>query len=416
MAGTDKKRGFSASELTAGRMYDLNGPGMVKRDWFGLIDCFTRLVTAIGLYYYNLLSCPLRFTYYVPYWMAQWHGWLYGLISFLFIPIFPLLIMVWALWKRVKAKIVPRDDWMMKGPGRIFFLSPPGRLATWLWDSYLDLSQLVGVFLMCNRGCTLEQLKEAARTAVVDTPKTDKTFWRRLMSDTDVRVPLELGVFKEGRMRWNSDVDVDERDVVAKIADSYLGIGDKFLEFGKDFKTKADLEKIAVKCKEWEGRTVLLLEWVRPLQETGVHSFDVVTVSTANGPRVVSMLYWGECTGPTSHTARGGYVVDVESETISGKASFYSPYFAIQEGKLVGTKLPGVKKIAEMAVRAHGAIKYPWMRMVGWDAMFLRRRRGRPTGKTPEVVFFEGNFAASRIHRRITLAPKNAGAFIREYA
>ena len=38
--------------------------------------------------------------------------------------------------------------------------------------------------------------------------------------------------------------EITNKDVVLKLADSYLGIGDKFLEFGKDFTNQDDLEQL----------------------------------------------------------------------------------------------------------------------------------------------------------------------------
>ncbi|GAB5362008.1 hypothetical protein AAMO2058_000761200 [Amorphochlora amoebiformis] len=313
--------------------------------------------------------------------------------------------MTWAAWKRIKPFLAKQeDDWMMAGPGRVFFLSPEGRLSTWFWDSYLELSQMVGVFLMCKKTGALDL---AVEHSVVDTI-TDKNFWRSVMEEAGVRVPMEIGRFDHGEVRINKDFAVKGTDLVCKVSDSYLGIGDKFLE-AKEVQSIDNLKRIAKGSEDWKGKQVLLLEWMRPKESLGVHSLDIVTIITEAGPKVLSVLYWGECTGASSHTAKGGYCVDIESEMILSPARFYSPYFSKQPGKLVGTKLPGLKTAVDMSLRAHALAhkKQAWLMMIGWDCMF--------TKKDGEVVFFEGNFAASRIHRRITFSPLHAYRFLRSY-
>ena len=57
-------------------------------------------------------------------------------------------------------------------------------------------------------------------------------------------------------------------------------------------------------------------------------------------------------------------------------------YFSTFEGKLIGTKLPGLKKAVAQCIAAHNAQPHKWLRMIGWDAMFLSDDKN--------VVFFEG--------------------------
>ena len=88
-------------------------------------------------------------------------------------------------------------------------------------------------------------------------------------------------------------------------------------------------------------------------------------------------------------------------------SSRYAPYFATASDKLVGTKLPGIKKACLEAIRAHELSPFPWLKTVGWDGMFLRKGG---------FVFFEGNFGSIRIPRRIFLAPGTLFTFLKEHA
>lgn len=391
---------------TAGHLYKLNTE-YPDRSWFGITDVGLRFTISALLYYWHLVTTPFSFFRFVYQWNLQWHGKVFGLLSAICFFIYPFAVMFWSLWKKLKEKLFPdKDNWMLAGPGRVFFLSPDGYIATWLWASYLELSQMVGVYVMCHNSCTAQEMDEAVEHSIYDRI-TDKDFWRQLMTSSEMRIPQELGKLTEGKLKLNKGCSVQDVDIVAKVSDSYLGIGDKFLEYGKDFTDFDDLAKMAEEKKEWKGKTVLFLEWVRPLESLGVHSLDIVTISTASGPKVLSVLIWAECTGSSSHTARGGYCVDVETETIVAPASWYSPFYATQKGRMVGTKLPGVKKAVEQALRGHEACPLNWLKMIGWDCMFLKKKN--------EICFFEGNFAASRIHRRITFGFSHAAAFVANY-
>eukprot|EP00954_Amorphochlora_amoebiformis_P007235 561908-Amorphochlora_amoeboformis.AAC.3 len=270
-----------------------------ERLWFGELDAGTRFLTSSLLFYFLLLTHPFSFLRFVYNWNTTWFGVFYGVLSVLLYVQYPVLVMTWAAWKRIKPFLAKQeDDWMMAGPGRVFFLSPEGRLSTWFWDSYLELSQMVGVFLMCKKTGALDL---AVEHSVVDTI-TDKNFWRSVMEEAGahiwtrqktlerkntlnsrcyigVRVPMEIGRFDHGEVRINKDFAVKGTDLVCKV-------------------------HIALGSEDWKGKQVLLLEWMRPKESLGVHSLDIVTIITEAGPKVLSVLYWGECTGASSHTAK----------------------------------------------------------------------------------------------------------------
>ena len=67
----------------------------------------------------------------------------------------------------------------------------------------------------------------------------------------------------------------------------------------------------------YEGKEVLLLEHIFPDPALGVHAIDILTVMTAGGEsKVVTCLFWGDCTEDSSHSSRSVYTVDIETETV----------------------------------------------------------------------------------------------------
>ena len=123
--------------------------------------------------------------------------------------------------------------------------------------------------------------------------------------------------------------------------------------------------------------------------------------------KVVNVILWIDCTSPSTHSCQSGYLVDVETETVTGKVPWYSAHFATQENKLAGFRIPGVKMACEVAIRAHENHPHKWCRIIGWDCMITRD--GTP-------VFFEGNLACFRAPRRVCLSYKNATSFVKALA
>lgn len=121
--------------------------------------------------------------------------------------------------------------------------------------------------------------------------------------------------------------------------------------------------------------------------------------------KVLSVLLWTDCTTDSSHSCRAGYTVDVETETITAAASWYSPCFTTMKTPLIGAKMAGVKRAVGMAVEAHNNIEHKWLTAVGWDCMIME----------DEVVFFEGNFAGARTPRRMFLNFSALKEFITNY-
>jgi len=170
--------------------------------------------------------------------------------------------------------------------------------------------------------------------------------------------------------------------------------------------------------------------------------------------QVLTVLLWTDCSDWSSHSCEAGYLIDVHSETIVAPTAWYSPYFAKQNSKLLGVRLPGVREACAKAVAAHEASELPWLTTVGWDAMITddgasARAASKPSRARPlahalprtlprarlavdmrltteplpacpppplaGVYFFEGNVAAYRTPRRIFLTPSITRAFFEEF-
>ncbi len=131
-----------------------------------------------------------------------------------------------------KVKSLFSSSWMDQGPGAIFFVKPSGWVASYLWDLYMETALLMSAFFAC--GTDNEGVEHTWYDA-----KTTKDYWRGLFEHTGAAYPRCIG-------RWNLDhyeplhsldkindrrrtAGVKSRcDVIVKIPDSYLGIGDAF--------------------------------------------------------------------------------------------------------------------------------------------------------------------------------------------
>jgi len=389
--------------VTAGAAYE--ACLKAQCDWFGLRDCFTRGTLPIMTYYFFLLTHPISFLRFVYAYHNIWYCKqpILGYFLTLTYPLLPFALMFIEVIEACKRVFQPPPE---DTASKLWFSVPPNPIAAVAWQAGFNVARMVSLF-------TISGDHPDALEHVIKERLTTKDFWRDVMAQGGCRVPRQIG-------RWNGetlqlDHDVSDTDVVIKLQDAFFGIGDQFLVNGKDFSTREDLERIlgtsTYKTYEgtdelYRGKEVLVLEYCRAPERLSVHSMDILTVATPEGVKVLTCLYWGECTGPSSHSTTAGYVVDVETEEIVAPCRWYAPYFATASDKLVGTKLPGVRKACEQAIAAHSKIPFPWMTTVGWDCMIL---------KSGEVVFFEGNFGSIRIPRRIFLTAGNAWQFLRSF-
>eukprot|EP01065_Artemidia_motanka_P044018 TRINITY_DN6202_c0_g1_i1.p1 TRINITY_DN6202_c0_g1~~TRINITY_DN6202_c0_g1_i1.p1 ORF type:complete len:439 (+),score=120.08 TRINITY_DN6202_c0_g1_i1:64-1380(+) len=396
---------MSKVDIRAGKAYELctHPPNRV---WFGFADCFLRWALTVVTYYYYAVVHPVSFFLYAYRYNQVWYcsQRALGFGLFLMYPIMPFALTALEIWYSVKRATKPPPE---DTASKLWFSVPKGLVSPLLQQSMMNIGRMCALFMLCGNDST-------ALEHVIAERLTTKDFWRDVMAEGGCRVPRQLG-------RWDGEhlhlsEPIDDSDVVIKLTDAFFGIGDQFLIHGKDFRNAADLERILGSSTyedyegetcSYRGRNVLVLEYCRPPQSLGVHSMDILTVATKEGIKVLTCLYWGECLGASSHSTTAGYCVDIENEEIVAPCRWYAPYFATASQKLVGTKLPGIKKACEQAIAAHSRSPHGWMKTIGWDCMIL---------KSGEVVFFEGNFGTIRIPRRIFLAPGTWMHFMRNFA
>lgn len=312
----------------------------------------------------------------------------------------PLVMCGVQVWQKFMSYF-ETSNWQTDGPGRVFFMKPANPIGSFIWDCYLNQSMYVGQYFLVGTN------QEGISHTLVDTLLT-KDFWRRILNSVSARVPRELGRFENLELSMNHELG--ETDIVVKLEDAFLGIGDSFWKYGVEYNS---LDSLKAKMKEtydtdeFRSRVALVLELVRPKPELGVHQLDIITMRTPDDDvKVISVLLWADCTNDSSHSTRAGYTIDIETETVVAPAGWYSPFFATMKTPLLGTKYHGVKEACEKAVRAHKNIEYKWLTAVGWDCMIM---------KNDEIVFFEGNFAGARTPRRMFLSLQNLKGFLSHF-
>merc|ERR1712224_382082 len=89
----------------------------------------------------------------------------------------------------------------------------------------------------------------------------------------------------------------------------------------------------------YPGSEALVLEFVKPKKGLEVHSLDILTMRLNSGEIVtLSCIYWGNCTGNTSHTTQSGYLVDAKTGEFLSAVSWYVAYFKDQRHQLPDVK------------------------------------------------------------------------------
>jgi len=329
--------------------------------------------------------------------MKLWYHPAAAVFMMLLYPLVPLSVFVARVVKQTYQKISryfnpSATTWET---GSIWFIEPDSWIKKAIWGFAKDFSPYAAGFWLV--GNSQEGMNHTWYDHV-----TNKDYWRSLFERTGTRYPRAVGRFENNKVNFSKEVNCD---VVCKIVDSYLGIGDLFLVKGKDFNRIEDLEKIMTQNKVYKDKTVILMEWVRPDPNIGVHQIDVVTIKTRkHGVVPLSILMWGDCTGPSSHSSKCGYVIDLETETIVSATEWYTYFFLGKPAKRIGQKIEGIKQGVQRCVKMHEEIKEPWLRAIGWDFMISSRSTVVGEGGVPtKNVFFEGNFAHQRFPRRVFL-------------
>lgn len=373
--------------------------------WFSVADMLRRTAYSLGLFYYSLATQPLTFSRFALQYNRLWFGGAAGTAMTLLLPATPVLLAAVAWGKRLRDYLLPQpgDDWKMAGPGRIWFLPPPSTLASIVYDALTPLADYVAAFVLF--GDDPDGVEHTWYDAICK-----KEYWCGLLDAADARRPLQLGAWDGAALHDVSrGVESGGCDLVCKISDSYLGIGDRVFKRGVDFVTRGEVEDVLRADPLYAGKPAVLCEIVSPsasleVSSDGygpVHSLDILTLRTGEGAKVLSVVLWTDCTTWSSHSAAAGYLVDVETETIVAPTAWYAPYFASMQAPLVGQRVPGAREACLKAMAAHDASELEWLTCVGWDAMI--------TDEGP--TFFEGNVAAYRTPRRMALSLSLADGF-----
>lgn len=368
--------------------------------WLSVSDCLGRAIRIIYVFYYLLFARP----YELYSFLVKYHGMFHfgSHSAYLVGPCFiawPLMVFFHSLWERLSK--------LFKHRKRNVFFTEPANLISRLAFAFVMNAQVPLTIFMVH-GSNPEALRGAWHDYICTKP-----FWRKHLEAVGGRVPLSLGTWNGSECQWESRAtgqgdDYQLGDVVMKLPDGCLGGGDQFLEVGAAGYDGSICAAQNILKEKFPGISgVLVLEWIRPAKSCEVHSFDICTVVRPDGTvEVASCLYWGAClNGSSTHDATVGFVCDVSKETIMAPACWYSACFAkpgafdvAGKGKVpaVGSAIPGLREMCLTAVCAHTSVlsEQPWLRMVGWDAMFT------DTGP----VFFEGNYASHRMPRRVFLS------------
>ena len=383
-----------------------------------MFDCFGRAIRSVVAFYYLVLTHPIQFFQFSMAYNYLWYGGNVGyLLTVCFYLIWPVIVLAQRILLKLKNLVFFKASF---DDGNVFFVAPSNPISSLMWDFYKEFSVYSSLFIMCGHNQTA--INHSWYDAI-----TQKKFWRDHLEESGAHVPAKFAEWN-GECTWvtaGQGTDV-VGDVVIKLPDSYLGIGDLFLAVdvteGYDG-TRNSIEQILKEkyskgSEHFRAEGTFVLEWVRPAKGQEVHSLDILTVVAPDGSvELASCLYWGKCAdGKSTHSSKAGYTCDVMNEEILAPASWYSAYFENEMGNETvdsnvkygcGTSLPGLRDICANAIKTHESVlvEQPWLKMCGWDVLIARN------GPT----FFEGNFAAHRIPRRVFLTWTTMYYFLSTY-
>ena len=251
---------LDAGRITAGALYDkcLNAEPPLG-GWFSIWDTLTRLSLTFYSFYRFLLLRPFSLLYFAYGWNTLWYGRICGLLLTFSLPVLPFFLCGVEVLKRIGEQMPwAEEDWKLKGPGRVFFVRPDTFIASLFWDFQLAMSVFCGSFLQF--GTDRDGLMHTWYAAICN-----KDYWHRLLDQVDARRPMQLaswdGMFAHAT---GPGPEYGSSDLVSKINDSYLGIGDKMLKRGKvaggDFDTLADIQAILEADPRYHGKQAILSE------------------------------------------------------------------------------------------------------------------------------------------------------------
>jgi len=403
---------------TAGALYaycqNATCPG---RGWFSRDD--PRFSVAVSSFYMLFFRDPIKFAKFHVLWSTIFHPWWLAPFAVITFPLYPILLYLRTLIVNVRNRACGAAQIPLNSP---FFESPPDIVNRLNHECYIVLIERLGSYVQFGTN------REGLESTKIDTV-TGKEYWMGLLDAVGARRPEQLALWSDGKVsNVGRGVGSGRCDLVCKIVDACMGMGDKVFKRGVDFDNHVLGEPADTACltaflrneAAYAGKRAILSEFVKPIKRetlklsnqgfSNVHSLDVVTIRNARGEaKVLSCIIWTDCSEWTSHTCSAGYIIDVATETIARPAPWYAYAFAKNDkmaaaSSLIGTRIPGLHEALSKAVAAHAKSKLPWLTSVGWDLMI--------TDDGP--IFFEGNVGSMRTPRRIFLSDKTPGLWEEE--
>ena len=373
-----------------------------------------RFALVLATFYRMMLTHPITLLKFHHTWHAvriksTWRA-MFATLTFPLYPIYLYISIMLKTWSDLRhAGPCPARPKGTEDNASVFFALPTTLFTRAHAEFYFELSYRIGNFLQL--GAHPVAIQHSDKDVI-----TTKEYWFGLLDSVGASRPRQLARWEDGRISEVAPgLDAGKTDLVCKITDSYIGIGDKVFKRHMDFdvsdisgsSSAALLAAQLTKDSLYTGKTALLTELIEPIKKetvclsnhgfSNVHSFDVLTVRDARGDiKVLSCLLWTDCPSWTTHTCTSGYSVDIDTGVIYAPVPWYSFAFAqrqdeLQRSSLIGQTVPGLDKLLNHAVAAHAASEIPWLTSVGWDAMLTDHG----------FVFFEGNLGCGRLPRRI---------------
>ena len=402
-------------------------PTTPRGGWFSSGDL--RFALVIATFYRMMLTHPVKFSLFHFRWHAVRHKPFWkGMFWTITYPVYPIYLYLRILGKSFLDLYCAGSSAGSRPSGKadnasVFFALPPTLFSRVHAEVYFELSYRVGNFMQL--GANPVAIQQSDRDVI-----TTKEYWFGLLDSVGASRPRQLARWDGGHVsEVGPGLDTGKKDLVCKISDSYIGIGDKVFKRHMDFDIgdKSECSSAALLTAQlakeplYKGAVALMTELIAPVQKevvrlsngnfSNVHSFDILTVRDARGDiQVLSCLLWTDCPSWTTHTCTSGYAVDIGTGEIYAPVPWYSYAFAqredaLKKSSLIGTVVPGIHELLGYAVAAHAASDLPWLTSVGWDAMLTDHG----------FVFFEGNLGCGRLPRRIFFDMQSVDIWLNEF-
>ena len=308
--------------------------------WYSTADMLSRLALATALFCYCLATQPLRLARFALQYNRLWHGGFTGTAMTLLLPVTPAVLAAIAWGERLKQFVMREDEWDPRFGEEpcIWYQPPPSKAAAIIYDAFRPLADWVAAFVLFGDN------RVAIDHTIRDTICT-KEYWYGLLDGVGARRPqpprcprprclalsppptsssphpslprrrpLQLGSWDGHALRdVGRGVESGGCDLVCKISDSYLGIGDRgtrqpprlsstlsrtspgpvlgdlVFKRGVDFATRGDIEAALRGDARYAGRPAVLCEMVQPCAGleasvssdgySAVHLLDIIVIS-----------------------------------------------------------------------------------------------------------------------------------------